>query len=258
MKTSSLIDVLRTQGTLLADAAGRAGLTAPVPTCPGWAVRDLLLHQGGVHRWAATVVRDRHTGPTGVEQPYDIVEELPDDDVLLDWYRAGHADLVRIREAAPADLACWAFLPAPTPLAFWARRQAHETTIHRVDAEAAAGGGPVAVAGLPPTAAEDGIDELLTCFVSGRNRRLRGKPPHTMLVHATDVGARWLVRVGADLPRVERVTGDVAADVSVAGPAVPLYLALWNRLPWDDLVTTGDTPARLADRWASDVHVRWG
>ena len=32
---------------------------------------------------------------------------------------------------------CFAFLPAPSPLAFWARRQAHETGIHRADVESA-------------------------------------------------------------------------------------------------------------------------
>ena len=36
--------------------ADRAGAEAPVPTCPGWTVRDLLAHQGMVHRWATAVV----------------------------------------------------------------------------------------------------------------------------------------------------------------------------------------------------------
>lgn len=35
---------------------------------------------------------------------------------------------------------CWTFLDAPSPLAFWARRQAHETAIHRADAQLAADG----------------------------------------------------------------------------------------------------------------------
>lgn len=254
METSSLIDVLRAQGTLLGDAAARTELTAPVPTCPGWTVRDLLLHVGGVHRWAATVVREHCADPIDLEQPYDIVATLPADDALLDWYRDGHAGLVATLAEAPADLDCWAFLPAPTPLAFWARRQAHETTIHRVDAEAASGRARL---GLPPEAAADGIDELLTCFVSGRSRRLRGKPERTLLVHATDVDTRWLLRIGADLPHVDRVGPDTTADASVAGPAATLFPALWNRVPWDDLDTTGGTPAQLADRWGSDVHVRW-
>ncbi|MER6443505.1 hypothetical protein ABT275_45720 [Streptomyces sp. NPDC001185] len=38
-------------------------------------------------------------------------------------------------------MTCWTFNPArvPSPLAFWTRRQAHETAVHRYDAEAATG-----------------------------------------------------------------------------------------------------------------------
>jgi hypothetical protein len=44
---------LQRDGVLLADAAARAGMDARVPTCPEWVVRDLVRHQGDVHRWAA-------------------------------------------------------------------------------------------------------------------------------------------------------------------------------------------------------------
>jgi uncharacterized protein (TIGR03083 family) len=255
MDVPSLIDALRSEGQLLGDAAARAELTAPVPTCPGWTVRDLLLHIGGVHRWAATVVGQARPGPIDIDQPYDIADELPTDDELLDWYRTGHAELVHTLTQAPPDLACWAFLPAPTPLAFWARRQAHETTVHRVDADSATG--PGTSAPVPATLAADGIDELLTCFVSGRNRRLRSRTDRTLHVHAKDVDQHWLVRIGWDTPTASRVDGTVPADDSVSGSAEDLYLALWNRTPWDTLTVTGGPADRLADRWASGVHVRW-
>src|SRR5262249_53658636 len=57
---------------------------------------------------------------------------------LPGWFREGHAALVQALSVAGPDLNCWAFLAAPSPLAFWARRQAHETAIHRVDAGQAA------------------------------------------------------------------------------------------------------------------------
>lgn len=252
--TSSLIDALRSQGELLGDAAGKAELTAPVPSCPGWAVRDLLLHIGGVHRWAATVVRERRPAPLGLDQPYDIVAEPPGDDALLDWFRTGHAALVRTLSEAPADLACWAFLPAPSPLAFWARRQTHETTVHRVDADLAAG---VEVAPIEPSLAEDGLDELLTCFVSNRNRRLRSDEPWTLAVHATDVAADWLVSIGPNLPTVHRTAGPEPADVTVAGPAAELYLALWNRGPWAGIAVAGLCRDELVGRWSAGVRLRW-
>ena len=68
--------------------------------------------------------------------------------------------------AAPDDLECWTFLPAPSPRAMWARRQAHETAIHRVDAELAAG---TPVWRCDAAFAADGVDELLTCFVPRRS-----------------------------------------------------------------------------------------
>lgn len=256
MDVASLVAELRTQGQLLADAAERAELTDPVPTCPGWHVRDLLLHVGGVHRWAATFVREGRLDPLSLDQPYDIVEHLPSDDGLVDWFRTGHADLVRTLTEAPTDVACWAFLPAPSPLAFWARRQTHETTVHRIDADGATG--PGTSAPVDPVLAEDGIDELLTCFVSGRTRRLRAKTERSLLVHTTDTDARWLVRIGPERPRAERADGTTTADDTVEGPARALYLALWNRSPWDALTVTGrSTPGELAELWSAGVHVRW-
>ncbi|HEX5119379.1 MAG TPA: maleylpyruvate isomerase family mycothiol-dependent enzyme [Pseudonocardiaceae bacterium] len=252
MDVPVLTGALRAQGELLGAAAARTGLTAGVPSCPGWTVRDLLLHIGGVHRWAATVVREARTEPIGLEQPYDIVDELPSAGELVDWYRTGHADLVATLETAPADVACWAFMRAPTPLAFWARRQTHETAIHRVDAELAAGAAP-AVA--PPDVATDGIDELLTGFVP-RGDRLRANGNWSLHVHATDTDTHWLVRISEDRPRVERLAG--TADRSVSGPANDVYLALWNRMPWDGLDVTGTTPAALSDEWSTSVLVRWG
>jgi uncharacterized protein (TIGR03083 family) len=254
MDVSSLIAVVRGEGRALADAAGRTELSAAVPPCPGWTVRDLLLHAGGVHRWAATIVGEARTEPVDLDQPYDIVDDLPPDEGLVDWYRTGNADLVRALAEAPADLECWTFLPAPTPLVMWARRQAHEATIHRSDAEAAAG--------LPrkvdTATAVDGIDELLTCFVSGRGRRLRAKTERTLLVGVSDDDARWQIRIGPDRPHAERVTGEVTADDAVTGPASDVYLALWNRIPWDDLTVTGEsTAAQLAELWSAGVHVRW-
>ncbi len=42
--------------TALRDYATRAGHDTAVPTCPGWTVRDLVAHQGTVHRWATGIV----------------------------------------------------------------------------------------------------------------------------------------------------------------------------------------------------------
>jgi uncharacterized protein (TIGR03083 family) len=208
-----------------------------VPTCPGWQVRDLLRHTGAVHRWAAGFVAERHTAARPLGDSPDL-----DGPGLLAWYRQEHRRLVDSLSAAPPDLECWQFLPAPSPLAFWARRQAHETTVHRIDAESARGGTP---GGMAPGFAADGIDELLRGFHARHRSRVRSDKPRVLRVRATDVdGAVWTVRLTEEPPVTER--GETAdADCEIAGPAARLYLSLWNRQPYPDV--TGD--ASVATLW---------
>jgi uncharacterized protein (TIGR03083 family) len=217
-------------------------------------VRDLVRHQGGVHRWATSYVADGRTEEWDVELD-DVVGTWPEDDDLISWFRAGHADLVAALSDADPDLQCWTFLPSPSPLAMWARRQAHETAIHRVDAELAAGMTPTPP---DPAFATDGVDELLTCFVSGRSDRLRSEEPKTLVVRTDDTGAAWVLHVTPDSAQASAVAGTDAppeADCQVSGSAADLYLALWNRRSPDGLTVAGD-PAVLA-LFAEKVNIRW-
>ena len=151
-------------GAALGEAAAAAGLEAKVPTCPAWDVTDLLVHQGMVHRWAAANLRG--------EPDHDTAASLAQGRAaasLLDWYTQGLAALVDTVQAAAEDAKAMVFLKdAPPPRRFWARRQAHETTIHSVDAVAAAlGRWPTAAdVTIDPVLAADGIDELLTGFIT--------------------------------------------------------------------------------------------
>jgi len=43
----------------IAGLIGEAGLAAPVPTCPDWTLRELAIHVGRAHRWAAEIVGTR-------------------------------------------------------------------------------------------------------------------------------------------------------------------------------------------------------
>src|SRR5262249_13758390 len=91
---------LRAEGELLASAAERAGLDAPVPACPGWRVRDLLKHLGYVHRWAAGYVREQHARWVDRASEAEILRGGPEDEALAGWFRDGHAALVRALAAA--------------------------------------------------------------------------------------------------------------------------------------------------------------
>ncbi len=68
---------------------------------------------------------------------------------------------------------------APAPREFWARRQAHETTIHMVDAQSALLGRVPSTdeAGISSAFAADGLDELLRGFFTrGKSKLFDGKP----------------------------------------------------------------------------------
>ena len=250
MDSADHIAALERSGDRLAAVAEAAPLDAPVPTCPDWDLRDLVRHQGGVHRWATTVVATPYREFPNLDLP-DVVGEWPSDDQLLPWFRAGHQALVDALRAAPDDLACWAFLAAPSPKAMWARRQAHETTIHCVDAELAAG---TAGAPIDPVLAADGVDELLSCFITRRGSRLRSEVGSTLGVRTTDVDDRWLVAIAADGVTTTRGATE-AATCTVSGPATDVYLALWSRGDAGALTVDGDRSA--LELFLDTVHIRW-
>ncbi|MFE6308030.1 maleylpyruvate isomerase family mycothiol-dependent enzyme [Nocardiopsis sp. NPDC057823] len=244
------IDALAAEGRLLAEAAERAGLDAPVPTCPGWTVRDLLAHTGRVHRWAASHVASGNGGPPPQAAPDG---HLPQDARLLAWFREGHAALVATLTGAAPDTECFAFLPAPSPLAFWARRQCHETTVHRIDAQSALR--PPANAPDPavaPEVAADGVDELLMGFLARPGNRPASDPPLTLAVRSTDTGHAW---TAAMTPQGSSPTrGDTdAPDAVLAAPAAELYPVLWNRAEPGPGALAGDRRALKAWRGSARV-----
>src|SRR5581483_6028840 len=149
------LDAIRANAESLADAADAAGVDARVPSCPDWVVSDLLEHIGTVHRWAATNC-DRP-----VDAPYVCSSQAgiraPDDPAARpQWVRDGATLLVDTLAAHDPDDPCWTFAP-PANTGFWRRRQAHETAMHRVDAQLARGAAEPIDAAL----AADGIDEWL-------------------------------------------------------------------------------------------------
>lgn len=246
-------------GRLLATAAERAGLRAPVPSCPGWQVRDLLRHTGHVHRWATRFVAEGLQEAVPEPTEAEILAGGPADSELVGWFRTGHAGLVLALTDAAPDLVCWTFLPAPSPRAFWARRQAHETAIHRVDAELAANG---AVTPVGAELASDGVDELIMGFFGRDGRKLSaeqragGRKP--VLIRATDTGGEWLLELTEDGTLAATVRrGGGAADCTLTGPAAGLYLLLWNRAEpaAAGVAVTGDEAVLRS--WREGMRVTW-
>lgn len=242
---SEHVEALREALDAFVAHARRAGMDALVPTAPAWTVRQLVAHQGMVHRWATSWI-------TGVRIDHRAAQseglEAADP---VQWLRAGGHRLLKALEEAPVDLDTRVFLnDAPAPRLFWARRQCHETTIHSVDALSAA-------LGRVPNAddtwvtrqiALDGIDELLTGFLTRESSHLRSEDPISFAFRPTDVDRSWLVQVGSEVPVVQR-NHHGHADVVLEAPAEVLYLAVWNRT--DEVVVEG------FDLWRDLARVTW-
>lgn len=220
----------------LVDAAEQAGPDAPVPSCPKWVAADLLVHIGTVHRWAASNTQ-RSPGESFL-RPTEIGIEAPPGPERPRWVRDGAAALVQALDRSPDD-AVWTFAP-PSTIAFWQRRQAHETAMHRIDAQLAAGR-PTAIDAL---LAADGIDEFLT-IIPARP----WAPPitgngETIHLHCTDVDGEWLIRLAPTGFEVERV--HAKGDVAVRGSASELLCWLSRRTDAEPLEVFGSESV-LAD-----------
>lgn len=247
---SEYVDVVRRSGEALAAAAADAGFAAPVPTCPAWTVRDLLAHQAMVHRWAAANVRGED--PASLQSPGEVVAH----EDLAGHYLAGLDLLIDALRSAPPDLRALTFLnDVADPRTFWARRQAHETTVHAVDALAAAlGRVPTAAqTGITPEVALDGLDELLRGFFTRGTSKLFDGTARTMSVEPVDAPRGWRLHLEERLTVDDDVTFDHPADVTLRGTTAALYLALWNR--GDEIEVSGD--AAIVQRWRETQRIRW-
>ena len=228
------IEAVVDEGERFGMLAQEIDLEVPVPWVPDWRARDLVGHLGTVHRWATAIVQAGTTEPP----PRGTQEQPPSDD-LLDWYAVGLTELVRTLRTTPPTSPAWHMSPAAEKVAAsWARRQAHELAVHRMDLEAAAG---VPHAPLPVELAEDGVDELLTIVVP---RWAHAEPlsqaQGSVAVTATDTGRTWSVEVDRGrVTVIPEING--TEDARLSGPATQLLLRLWGRPA--DVSVEGDSAA---------------
>jgi uncharacterized protein (TIGR03083 family) len=259
MDVSDYIGFVASEGELFASAAEQGDLDVAIAPCPGWNMRDLVRHLGMIHLWAAANVAFPESDWLDVSDLPDLVRywpeltgesgEYPDDAELVDWYRDTLANLVEVLKSAPADVAAFTFLPAPTPLTMWARRQASEIAIHRFDAEQARG----ITTHFDPPFATDMLDELLSGFAARPGRDIAVDGERVLHVQASDVDEHWYLTISPQGFETSRQGND--AELTVAGTAAELYLSMWNRTPDSTVQLIGDTS--LMDLWHTGCRVRW-
>ncbi|AGL21245.1 maleylpyruvate isomerase family mycothiol-dependent enzyme [Actinoplanes sp. N902-109] len=228
---------LRADGPALRDAVAETGPGAAVPGCPDWTTGDLTAHLIGLLRWVrATVPRGVRIRPEArPEQPALPWEEA------LDALRRELTGTVETLEALDAEHPAWNWAPQPKNAAFWQRRIAHEISVHRWDAESAAGR-PTPV---EPKLAADGVNEVLDTWLPAGRRK--GPTDLHGVVHliATDVSYEWFVRLrGAGMALLDTGTildsDDHHPRAEISGTASDLLLTLMGRVEPDILPVTGD------------------
>jgi uncharacterized protein (TIGR03083 family) len=248
LSTERFCAEIRASTATLASIIDGADLTQPVPTCPDWTLRQLTTHVGRAHRWAGEIVATRSADFI----PFRAVPDgrLPDDPGChAGWLRDGAERLIAAVREAGAD-PVWAF-GRLRPASVWARRMAHETAVHRADAEIVAGRAPVIDASI----AVDGIEEWLSfgdLLDGGQDSRLGALADGQLLhIHATDEGlgeaGEWLIRRTGEGIAVEH--GHSKGDAAIRGPASALLLVLVRRLAPDDAPVQIIGDRAVLERW---------
>jgi uncharacterized protein (TIGR03083 family) len=221
------IEHLQSDGDRLAELANR-DLSAAVPFCPGWDVREVLRHTGSVFNHKIACMRlDRRAMPG--EWPS---QPSPGEDPVL-WFRAAlEALIAELLDRGP-EQATFTWYEPDQSVGFWYRRMALEAVVHRVDVENAVD----SRSAVDDALALDGIDEVLDRFLCARDVQPDPDGPHGA-VALTAAGRTWTVLLEADAPSLlETAAG---ADATLSGDPDPLFVHLWGRRDRDGLDASGD------------------
>jgi uncharacterized protein (TIGR03083 family) len=222
-------DKLAAEIILLAEAIRHTNADTPIPSCPGWTANRLATHIGMIHRWVEQTVREEVSDPLDFGQfGLDLPQAWSG---YGDWLEAMSDPLIATLRQADPNARVWSFTDVQQAR-FWYRRILHETMVHRVDAELAAGLRPR----VDADAAIDGIDELLYMLSYVHPFRsemadLRGQG-ETIHIHATDVDVHWLIEMTPEGYAWERSDDAAAgqASATIRGNAGEAHLFQYNRL----------------------------
>ncbi|MGH3823125.1 MAG: maleylpyruvate isomerase family mycothiol-dependent enzyme [Pseudonocardiaceae bacterium] len=238
-----MLDVIGIEGELLLSTAASAlpyAAGSEVPGCPDLTLEATLRHVGSVHRvarlWARDGRRPEHW------------QRSPSDDDLVGFVRTGLEELLAELSQHDPNEPCDTWWPADRTHGFWRRRMTHETTVHRVDVQAAAGG---PVHAVDPEVALDGIDEVLFLWFGHRLGELRMSSPRQGVVALSAAERRWLAifEPGRSIARRVSEADARSAEAVVSGNPMEVYLWSWGRLPDQSVQISGDQDA-VAHLWA--------
>ena len=242
LAADSYLNHIRSDADAMARAARGGELDAPVPACPGWDLHELIAHTGGVHRWVTAMVSEGSQEPISRRD----MAPAPDGPAVAEWFEEGAAQLIRALSEAGTEKSVWNWADGRS--AFWFRRQAQETTVHRWDAQSVSR----TTQPIPVDLALDGLDELVTLWVPDPDFSPQGPwLSGSLHIHATDGdgNGEWTLTPSHDVVKVEAAHGK--ADAAVRGTASDLLLFLWNR---DAPVETFGDPG-VVTSWQENLRI---
>jgi uncharacterized protein (TIGR03083 family) len=233
------ISALRADGPAFQTAMAGMALDAPVPSCPGWTALDLVHHLGAVYEWVRGHANRGVTSPPEPRRPRR--EPRPAGAAALDWWSDEFAQVMEFLDLLDPELAAWNWAPQAKKAGFWHRRMAHETAVHRWDAQMAGGMAEPVEAKL----AADGVSEVLDSWLPGGRRRGPADRVGVVQLTALDAGQEWYLRLRAGgvalLDTRTLLDTDTHGTRTVAaGSASDLQLSLWGRVRFDVLRVSGD------------------
>lgn len=206
------LDLLADRTERFAQVVEHGDLAAPITSCPGWTLRKLVDHLGGVHQWAAHAVAAGD--PTLQPEPAP-----PEGGAeLAAWYRRHASDLVDVLTQRSPDAPAWTMDPGDQSVGFWRRRQVHEVTLHLWDAEQALG----TPRPIRSELAWDGVAEVVDIMYP-RQVRLGRTTPLVPAIRLTAADLDDSLVIGNGEP------------VEVIAPADVLLRALWHRAGDDEI-----------------------
>lgn len=223
------LDAIRRDGARIQELAGR-DLDAAVPPCPGWTVREAILHTGSVYSHKVACM----TLPGGPQQQEDWDHGPAEDADVPGWFTERLDELLSTLTERGPDT------PSPTwhhefPTTwFWYRRMAQETAVHRTDVES----GYDAVTPVADDLAVDGIDEVLDWFLDYQHDEVGTAAPGRGTVAVRTGDHIWRVTLRGDAIGLSREPGP--ADAVVSGEPSELLLWLWGRRPDSAVAREGD------------------
>jgi uncharacterized protein (TIGR03083 family) len=229
---------LRAEGAAFRATVGQDGaLALPVPSCPDWTVEDLVRHLADIYQWVTGhVSRGVTTRPARSDR-----SDEPTGAGALAWWDEQYETLLKTLDWLDPALPAWNWAPQTKKAEFWHRRMAHETAVHRWDAQMAVGLSEPVEAKL----AADGITEVLDTWLPAGKRRGPLDRHGVVALRATDVSEAWAVRLRGDgialLDTDTLLDHDIHYERAIAtGTASDLLLALYSRVPFDVLDVAGD------------------